>query len=145
MKRLPGWTLVALLVLGLVIAACGRAPASTSTGEKPARLEKLGGGQPARVILTETGAKRIGLQTTAVRESAAAQQTSIPYSAVLYDNQGKSWAYTNPETLVFVRQPVTIVRVDGDQAILSVGPPLGASVVTIGAAELYGAETEFAK
>jgi hypothetical protein len=139
--------LVALIVLGLVLTACGLAPASASTGEKPARLEKLGAGQPARVILTELGAKRIGLQTTAVREavSGGAQQTSIPYSAVLYDNQGKPWAYTNPESLVFVRQPVSIARVDGDQAILTVGPPLGTPVVSIGAAELYGAETEFAK
>ncbi len=64
----------------------------------------------------------------------------IPYAAVLYDPTGKTWVYTNPTELVFVRQAIQIQAVAGDEAILGDGPPTGASVVTVGGAELYGVE-----
>jgi hypothetical protein len=64
----------------------------------------------------------------------------IPYRAVLYDLSGESWIYTNPEPLVFVRAPVEIDYVEADLVVLANGPPIGTTVVTTGAAELYGAE-----
>jgi hypothetical protein len=42
--------------------------------------------------------------------------------------------------LTFVRVPLRIDRIEGDLAILSEGPDLGAEVVTIGVAQLYGAD-----
>jgi hypothetical protein len=65
----------------------------------------------------------------------------VPYAAVLYDAQGETWVYTNPEKLVFVRTQVKIDRIDGDVALLLEGPPSGTSIVTVGLAELFGAET----
>ncbi len=65
---------------------------------------------------------------------------TIPYGAVLYDPTGKTWVYTNPSELVFVREPIQIQTIAGDDVILSEGPPSGAPVVTVGAAELYGTE-----
>lgn len=64
----------------------------------------------------------------------------IPYSAVLYDAQGKTWVYTNPEPLVFVRQQILIDTIRGGEVILADGPPVGTAVVTVGGAELYGTE-----
>lgn len=64
----------------------------------------------------------------------------IPYAAVLYDPAGNTWVYTNPSELVFVRQPIQIETITGDDVILGDGPPAGTAVVTVGAAELYGAE-----
>lgn len=64
----------------------------------------------------------------------------IPYAAVLYGLEGEAWVYTNPEPLVFVRHPIVIDYIDGDQAVLSEGVPAGTQVVTVGAAELLGAE-----
>lgn len=64
----------------------------------------------------------------------------IPYAALLYDPTGKTWVYTNPTELVFVRQPILIETIAGDDVILGDGPPTGTPVVTVGAAELYGAE-----
>jgi hypothetical protein len=69
----------------------------------------------------------------------------IPYSAVIYDTHGETWVYTNPEPLVFVRHPIVIDYIEGDLAFLSVGPPSGMAVVTVGGAELYGAETGVSK
>ena len=64
----------------------------------------------------------------------------IPYAAVLYDPTGKTWVYTNPTELVYVRQPIQIETIAGDDVILGDGPPTGTPVVTVGAAELYGTE-----
>ena len=69
---------------------------------------------------------------------------SVPYWAVLYDSAGKTWVYTNPEPRVFVRQAITVERIDGATALLSEGPAVGTVVVTTGAEELYGAEFDTA-
>ena len=64
----------------------------------------------------------------------------VPYNSLLYDLNGNSWIYTNPEPLVYVRAPVEIDYVEADLAVLAKGPPIGTAVVTTGASELYGAE-----
>ena len=64
----------------------------------------------------------------------------IPYAAVLYDAKGNAWVYTNPEPLVFIRQPIQIDTIVGDEVLLVEGPPAGTAVVTVGGAELYGTE-----
>ena len=64
----------------------------------------------------------------------------VPYSAVIYGASGDAWVYTSPEPAVFVRRQVTIEDIDDGTAVLSDGPPVGTQVVTVGAAELYGAE-----
>lgn len=64
----------------------------------------------------------------------------IPYAAVLYDAKGNTWVYTNPEQLVFIRQPIRIDTIAGDDVILVDGPPAGTALVTVGGAELYGTE-----
>jgi hypothetical protein len=74
---------------------------------------------------------------------SGAPQKVIPYSAVFYDAQGNTWAYTNPEPLVFVRQPVDVEHIEGDLAVLKEGSAVDGSVVTAGAAELWGIESEF--
>ena len=72
--------------------------------------------------------------------SAGEKRKMVPYTAVLYDSKGKTWVYTNPEPLVFIRQPIEIDTIIDDQAILASGPPAGTAVVTVGGAELYGTE-----
>jgi hypothetical protein len=65
----------------------------------------------------------------------------IPYSAVIYDLAGQSWVYVNTEPRTYVRQPVTIDYSKGQVTVLKDGPAVGTSVVSVGAAELFGAET----
>lgn len=82
--------------------------------------------QRVRVELTLGGAK--------------AQRKIVSYSAVVYDVHGDAWVYTNPESLSFVRQPITVDYIEGDRAVLLDGPPAGTAIVTVGAAELLGTE-----
>ena len=74
--------------------------------------------------------------------SGAGEQTTIPYSAVIYGVEGGTWTYTSTGPLTFVRAPITVASVQGDVAILSEGPDPGTEVVTVGGEELLG--TEFA-
>ena len=71
------------------------------------------------------------------------QRKVIPYGAILYDTKGQTWTFTNPEPLVFIRHSVTVERISGDKVILTEGPPVGTTVVTVGSAELMGAESKY--
>jgi hypothetical protein len=156
-RRSPGRRIAAVLVAaGVVAVIIGLAAlaylqnsvtaADTATDAPgkivPGRVEPVPGTKVSRVILTADAARRLNVQTTAVRSEAvgAALRAVIPYSAVLYDRSGDTWTFTNPEPLTYVRQPVTIDRVLGDLVVLAAGPPVGTAVVTVGAAELYGTE-----
>jgi hypothetical protein len=49
----------------------------------------------------------------------------------------------NVEPLVYMRQEITVDSIQGDQVLLSKGPEAGTAVVTLGATELFGSESEF--
>jgi hypothetical protein len=116
--------------------------AETATDE-PARTEPIEGSEFLRVILSQKAAERLDLQTTTVRDEqvGGTLRSVVHYDAVLYGTNGETWLFTNPEPLVFVRQPVTVERTEGDLAILSDGPPSGTAVAVVGVAELFGVET----
>jgi hypothetical protein len=131
----------AMLVIAFALAGCKEATVEEEAGGSDlATVEPIDGSDVAQVTLTEEAAQRIDVQTSAV--GSAGTNLSIPYAAVLYDPSGETWTYTNPEALVFVRAPIDVIRIDGDRAVLSDGPPAGTEVVTVGAAELLGTEYE---
>jgi CzcA family heavy metal efflux pump len=80
-----------------------------------------------------------------VLSSSGTPRIVVPYAAVIYDTQGETWVYTNPESRVFVRWPIVVDYIEDELAFLSVGPPSGTAVVTVGAAELFGTETGVSK
>ena len=138
-----GAALLVVVVATLAFWSGTRDSGSADASEGPSVVEPLDGSGLARVRLTERAAERIGLQTTPVRETAAGggnMQTVVPYSALLYDTDGRTWVYTSPEPLAFVRAPVEVERVEGSRAFLSDGPPAGTAVVSVGAALLLGTE-----
>jgi hypothetical protein len=112
----------------------------------PAKVEHLEESGLSRLILTPKAAERLDIKVVPASEAmvarSASQRRVVPYAAVLYDAQGDTWVYTSPEPQVFIRHKVNIEYVDGDQAVLTDGPPVGTPVVTVGAAELFGTEFE---
>ena len=94
------------------------------------------------VLYTVTSGTRVTPGTRVLIELplAGTDRLVVPYSAVVYDPQGQTWTYTNPEPLVFTRHQISIEYIEGDEAILSDGPPAGTKVVTVGSAELSGFE-----
>lgn len=127
-----------LLAVGLALSACAETAESEASGTGPATLVEVEGTDVQQVVLTKKAATRLDIQMTAVTGGEGA--TVIPYASVVYDAEGATWAYTSPEPLTFVRTPITVASIAGDQARLSAGPDSGTEVVTVGTAELYGAE-----
>ena len=146
MKQNNRRMVVVLILIGLLLSACGQGSSTPTTEENhPIKVEHLEGKDPTRETLTEDAAKRLDIQTAAVRDTEVngVQRKVIPYAAILYNTEGATWVYTSPEPLTFIRTSIVVDSIDGDTAILSDGPPAGTLVVTVGATELYGAEFEF--
>jgi hypothetical protein len=137
--RLPA---AALLLLLVALCGCTEVEEPSSAGYQPATLQAVEGADFKRVTLTAEGAARTGLRTAPVRRRGA--HRVVPYAALLYDGAGRSFVYTSPRRLTFVRTDVDVARVEGNRVLLSAGPPAGSAVVTAGATEVYGAELEIA-
>jgi len=136
---------VGLIAVGLELSENELSEDAAAGESEPATLEPLEGTDLMRVTLTSQAAERLGVKTVPVRDAGAgggATQTVVPYGAVIYDAEGETWVYTSPEPLVFVRAPIEVDRVEGRNVLLSSGPATGTDVVSVGAAELFGAEFE---
>jgi hypothetical protein len=59
-------SIISLLVVGLLMTACNPAT-KTVIKEQPATVEKIAGSDLSRIVLTEKAARRLGLETTTVR------------------------------------------------------------------------------
>lgn len=131
---------VAMAIVALGLSACADKKESAAEKDEPATLVEIKGSDVKQVVLTKRAAERIGLQMAPVGGTAGT--ATIPYSAVVYDPEGATWAFTSPKPLTFMRSPITVASIAGDQAVLSAGPPPGTPVVTLGTALLYGTENE---
>ncbi|HJS69558.1 MAG TPA: hypothetical protein VJ744_02050 [Gaiellaceae bacterium] len=130
---------LALLLVALGVSACAEVP-SNLVENNPYELEPIEGTDIQRVKLSDETAARIDLQTATV--GTAGRRTAVPHMALIYNPDGEVFVYTRPEPQTYVRAPVTVRRVEGEQALLSDGPPAGTVVVTVGAAELLATEYE---
>jgi hypothetical protein len=139
MKRINYLAIMIVFLAGLLLSACGGQISVTSEKEAPSKLEPIEGSELSRVILTEKAAKRIGVETV------PASGETVPYSAVIYDTEGQTWVYTSPAPLTYVRVPILIDHIDGDQVFLSQALETEAPIVTVGVIEIYGAETGVSK
>jgi hypothetical protein len=134
LQRRTRWLVVGAVATGLALSGCAD-KSSESELKGPATLVERGEDQPPQIVLTdEKAADRLGIEFVAVEGNV------IPYAAVVYDSDGKTWAYTSPKALTFERSPITVAAIEGDQATLSNGPADGTEVVTVGGAELLGVE-----
>ncbi|MDQ4137934.1 MAG: hypothetical protein M3116_03700 [Actinomycetota bacterium] len=125
------------------LTACAEVTAdATGAGEEPVVKEELGNTDIHTLTLTPQAVERLGLTTAEVE--ASGEGTTVPYAALIYDHDGDTWVYTAPEPEVFVRAAVEVDRIDGETVHLLNGPEPGTRVVTLGAAELFGAEFETA-
>ena len=136
------WT-VAVLILGsalLLMGCTGAAASGTDTAQnKPLQIEEVAGSKYDHLRLTDRAVERLDLRTV------PAGELTVPYGALIYGLHGETYVYLNPEPLLFIREPVKLDRVDGDTVYLTEGPSAGTLVVSLGAAELYGAENGVGK
>ena len=124
----------------------GCSVASAREDPPPATVKSIPGSAVKQLNLTQQAVRRLGITTVAVRTAQATldgrQGTyrAIPYSAVVYDNDGSTWAFVNTAPRTFVRQRLTVGAIQGSTAVLTAAPAAGPAVVTVGAPELLGTE-----
>ncbi len=141
-------SVLALIALGLALGGCAAESfAEPPSGDKPANVEQISGSTLKKITLAEKASQRLGVKTAAVVTTTVdgQQLLTVPYAAMLYDPAGKTWVYTNPQPLVFVRHEITVLRIVKDTVLLSAGPAVGTQVVTVGVIELYGTEVGVGK
>jgi hypothetical protein len=146
MKHLHFLLVGIVFIASLQLSACtGQPDAAAADEQLPAQVEHLTGAQPARVTLTEDAARRLDLQTDVVQieNTSGVQETVIPYSSIIYDTEGGTWVYASSEPLTYLRTPVQVQTIRGDDVVITPGLTAGTAVVTVGAEELFGSETEF--
>jgi hypothetical protein len=136
-RRLGAGLVVIAVALGL--AACDEVPSNlrenqpyTVVGPEDAKI-KL-------VKMEDATAALLPVETVTVRR--VGKRKVVPHDAVIYNPDGGSFVYTKPKAETYIREPIEIVRVDGDEAVLSDGPRSGTTIVTTGAAELLATEYE---
>lgn len=133
--------LLAVLVAGgALLAGCSTEQgAAADSKAEHSTVTEIAGSTLKLVTLSARAQERLGITTVGVVR-APAGRTLMPYSAVLYDVDGRTWAFVAAPGGAFRRVAVTIDDIVEDDAFLTSGPAPGARVVTAGAAELYGAE-----
>src|SRR6266705_6311248 len=122
------------LLAAACLTGCTRA-ADTGANDhvQPATVEDISGSPVRRVVLTALAAQRLDVQTQPVAAApGGGPLTAVPVRALVYDPAGRSWVYTNPQPLTFVRAAVVVDHVEADRAVLRDGPPVGTAIVTVG-------------
>lgn len=135
---------IALVVLGTTMApwpvvAASAIASIVAKPESASTVEVVNGSNLKRITLSQRALERLAIKTAQVERDATGSVTA-PYGALLYDGNGKTWAYTNPQPRVYVRSLVVVDSISGGVAYLKDGPPVGTTVVVVGAAELHGIE-----
>lgn len=69
-----------------------------------------------------------------------AHAVTVPTAAIVYDAWGGAWVYVCRDELHFQRARVDPARRHGERTVLRHGPAVGTCVVSVGAAEIFGAE-----
>src|SRR6476619_1658098 len=136
-------TVLAAITVGA--SGCSEAGASNEENPETAVTVEAGAeeGQPARLTVSERAEQRLGLRTEPVRPltgQAGGATEVIAYSAVVYDEDGKSWTFSAPSPRTDIRVPIVMRSSTGQTVQLKSGPPVGTQVVVVGAPELVGAE-----
>lgn len=131
-----------VVALALPLAGCKEIKESSAEGYHPSKVEAVGGLAVKQVTLTAEAAEKIDLHTAPAVSSG--RYTVVDYEALIYDGKGQSWVYTALTPLTFLRTSIVIDQIVGQQVMLSGGLAPGTGVVTVGAAEVYGAELNIA-
>jgi hypothetical protein len=129
-------------VVGLQLAGCEK----SASYHKVEPFSKKTENGITKVTFTEKAMERAAVKTTPLQEGKidgaenADPRLFVPYSALMYKPTGETFIYTSPNPRTFVRQPVNVDYIAKDVVVLKDGPPKGTEIVTVGAAEIFGAE-----
>ena len=129
---------LALVAGALALTGCTQVEEFEST-YSPTSVKPLKGQDDIQVVtFTADAARRAGLRMSTV--SSTGRETSIPYAALIYNEEGDTYTYVSRRPLTYVRVRIAVDHIASGRVVLRRGPPPGTRVVTTGAAEVYSAE-----
>ena len=131
-------TCAVLPFLASPVLAGGGKSLGADSGVHPSTLTDIPGSDIKQVSITARAAERLDVHTGKVVEKVGLKV--VPYASIIYDPNGGVWVYTMPKERVFVRAPIDVKTIEGDDVFLNSGPALGTIVLTDGVAEIYGSE-----
>jgi hypothetical protein len=130
---------LALVACALAVGACDEVPSNLRESQ-PYKVE---GPEDAAIKTVKMDDATAALLPVRVAEvGTQGDRKVVPHNAVIYNPDGGSFVYTKPAAETYIREPIDIVRVKGDDATLSKGPSAGTKIVTTGSAELLATEYE---
>jgi hypothetical protein len=135
------FSILAAMSVAVLATPCVSALAAETAGLAPARIEATTDARIKKITLTPKAAERLGILIDEVRADPSGRLI-VPYASVLYDLSGKAWVYISAEPLTFVRGPVEIDTIKGDNVYLSDGPPVGTKVLAAGVPQVFGTEVK---
>ena len=111
---------------------CRDSPRARRARTEPVKLVEVEGSDVQQVVLTDQGGRAARHQDgrRSAEQGRRQGRARTPRSSTT--PAAKTWAYTSPKPLTFVRAPITVDGIDGDDALLSAGPDAGTEVVTVG-------------
>jgi hypothetical protein len=130
---------LAVIASGLALGACSEVESNLRENQP---YEVIGAEDAAikTVKMDDATAGLLPVRLAEVRREG--ERKVVPHSAVIYNPDGDAFVYTKPKAETYIRAPIEIVRVNGNYATLSKGPPAGTRIVTTGSAELLATEYE---
>jgi hypothetical protein len=141
--RLTTWVGAVLVTAAVSLSGCSNDTAAAEPeGPAPVVISPVQGTDLKTVTLSEAAIDRLDLRTAPVRAAGAKGRTTIPYAALVYDEQGRTWTFVQAGVRTFVRSSVVIDEIVSNSVMLRRGPAVGTGVVTNGVQELLGAEYE---
>lgn len=127
----------------VALAACGSEAAYEKV--EPYELTATADGVN-EVALTQRASERLQMATAPVAMAdGAGDQLTVPYAALIYDNNGGTWVYQQTGPLNYKRVPVVVDYIEGDTVYLTEAPDEGTPVAVASVAELYGTDTGVGK
>ncbi len=98
------------------------------------------------VALTQRASERLQMETAPIAVADGADgMFTVPYAALIYDNNGGTWVYQQTDSLKYKRVPVVVDYIEGDTVYLTDAPEVGTPVAVTSVAELYGTDTGVGK
>ena len=121
-----------------LVSGCTKEAPKITKGPPVTKLKQPGDSFET-LTLTAKAIERIDIKTGKVEKRDQAPMV-VPYSALIYNPQGETFVFESREDRKFVRVPVTVEKVVGNDVMLAKGPAAGTEIATVGVAELYGSE-----
>lgn len=148
--RALGGVMLLMMFGGMAFACSDDEPSEEVVA--PAQVVEIDGSELPNLVLEPRAAERLAIEITETAEiemetpdGDSETRLLVPYSAIIYDPDGRTWVYAALDQYTFAREEVAIDYVVDTIAVLAEGPEAGTKVVMVGAAELYGEETGVGK